>query len=80
MVKRRKVKDTSGTIDLVDTYSTENFKLRQEETGEIYGASVIDVIAGYDEENIPYSRFTYTETNEKDEPDEPEEVPQNEAN
>lgn len=77
MVKRRKVKDTSGTIDLVDTYSTENFKLLQTETGEIYGASVIDVIAGYDEENIPYSRFTYTET---DEPDESEEEPQNEAN
>lgn len=72
MVKRRKTTDESGTIDLVETYSTENFKLKQEETGIVYGHSVIDVIAGYDEENVPYSRFTYTETDEKDEEPEPE--------
>ena len=65
MIKRRKTE--SGTIDLVETYSTEKFKLKQEETGIVYGHSVIDVIAGYDEDDVPYSRFTYTETDEKDE-------------
>lgn len=67
MVKRRKTTDESGMIDLVETYSTENFKLKQEETGIIYGHTCIDVIAGYDGEGIPYSRFTYTETDEQDE-------------
>ena len=68
-VKRRKTTDESGTIDLVETYSTRDMKLKQEETQIVYGRSVIDVIAGYDEHNVPYSRYTYTET---DEPDEPE--------
>lgn len=74
-VKRRKTTDESGTIDLVETYSTMNLKLMQEETQNIYGHSVIDVIAGYDEYDVPYSRYTYTETDELDEPiPEPDEV------
>lgn len=72
-VKRRKTTDISGTVELVETYSDENYKLKQEETDRVYGSSVIDAIAGYDEENVPYSRYTYTETDEKDEPI-PEEV------
>lgn len=66
MVQRRLTKDESGTINLVETYSDEDYKLRQEETGIVYGKSVVDVIAGYDEDNVPYSRYTYTETDEKD--------------
>lgn len=50
-----------------ETYSTENFKLKQEETGIVYGSSVIDVIEGYDDDGKPFSRYTYTETDEKDE-------------
>ena len=73
-VKRRKTTDESGTIDLVETYSTRNLKLMQEETQTVYGHSVIDVIAGYDEDDVPYSRYHYTETDEPDEPiPEPEE-------
>ena len=43
-----------------------SFKLKQEETGMIYGSSVIDVIAEHDDQGFPYSRFTYTETDEYD--------------
>lgn len=71
MVKREKTTDVTGTIDLVKTYSTLGLKLKQEETEQIYGKEVVDAIAGYDENNIPYSRFTYTETNIPDDPDEP---------
>lgn len=67
MVDTRIVKDASETFDLCETFSTEHFKLRQVETDTIYGSSVIDVIAGYDENGKPYSRFTYEETEEKDE-------------
>lgn len=67
MVKSRVVKDESGTVDLLETYSDENYKLKQVETNIVYGSSVIDVIAGYDE-GKPYSRYTYIETDEKDEP------------
>ena len=72
MVDRKKVTDDTGTIGLVMTYSTSGFKLKQEETGAIYGKECMDTIAGYDENNIPYSRFTYVETDKKDE-DEPSE-------
>lgn len=69
MVKKQIVKDESGIVDLLETYSDENYKLKQIETDVIYGSSVIDVIAGYDE-GKPYSRYTYEETDEKDEPEE----------
>ena len=62
MVDTRIVKDASDTFDLCETFSTENFKLRQVETGEVYGSSVVDVIEGYHEYGKPYSRFTYVET------------------
>lgn len=72
MINTEKVKDVSGKVDLCRTFSTENFKLRQEETGIVYGSSVIDVIEGYDDDGKPFSRYTYTETDEKDEESEEE--------
>ena len=76
MVKRELIKDTSKTIDLVRTYSDENYKLLQKETNIVYGSSVIDIIESYDENNIPYSRFTYEETGELEEYDELEDTKQ----
>lgn len=76
MVKRELIKDTSKTIDLVRTYSDENYKLLQKETNIVYGSSVIDIIESYDENNIPYSRFTYEETEELEEYDESEDTKQ----
>lgn len=66
MIKTRIVDNASGTSQLCETYSTDNFKLQQVETGIIYGSSVVDVIVGCDEHNLPYSRFTYIETEEYD--------------
>lgn len=59
----------SDGVETCETFSTENYKLLQTETGIIYGSSVVDVIAGYDGEGKPYSRYHYTETDEKDEPE-----------
>ena len=67
MKDTRIVKDNSGKIDLCETFSTENYKLLQYETGIVYGSSVIDLIEGFDSNNKPYSRFIYIETEEKDE-------------
>lgn len=67
MVDRRYAGRRSDGVELVETFSTENFKLKQQETGVVYCSSVIDVIAGYNADEKPYSRYTYTETNEKDE-------------
>ena len=63
MKNTRVVKDESGTVDLCETFTdTEGKVLRQEDTGTIYGSSVIDLIEGYDEETgKPFSRFTYEE-------------------
>ena len=72
MIDTRIVKFQTNPNDLCETFSTENYRLKQEETGIIYGASVVDVIAGYDGEGKPYSRYHYTETDEKDEPIESE--------
>ena len=66
MIETEIIQDASGTIDLIRTFSTENFKLLQNETGIVYGWEVIDTIVGYDENENPYGRYTYTETNEKD--------------
>lgn len=66
MVQIRIIRDEADTMDLLETYSDENYKLKQVETQKIYGSSVIDVIAGYDGDK-PYSRYTYEETDEKDE-------------
>ena len=57
---------------LLKTFSTENYKLMQVETGLIVGSTAIDAIEGYIDgirENgngIPYGRYTYIETDEKD--------------
>ena len=70
MVLTRTIKDETGTVDLCETYSDENYRLRQDETGVVYGASVVDVIAGYDDHGKPYSRYHYIETDKKDESEE----------
>lgn len=64
MKKTRVVKDVSGAIDLCETYSDEGKKLLQTETGITYGTSVIDTIAGYNEDGLPYSRYHYEEIND----------------
>lgn len=74
MVLRKEVHFETNPNPLVETYSDEHYKLRQVETNIVYGASVIDTIAGYDENDVPYSRYTYEETDEKDEPIEEEGV------
>lgn len=51
--------------DLCETFSTENKKLLQKETGFVYGASVVDIIGGYNN-GKPYAPFTYEETGEYD--------------
>ena len=61
MIGQRIVRDAADTRDLLETYSDGNFKLRQVETGKIYGASVVDTILGY-RDGVPYGRFTYEET------------------
>ena len=63
MKDTRVVKDESGAVDLCETFTdTVGKVLRQLDTGTIYGASVIDIIEGYDEETgKPFSRFTYEE-------------------
>lgn len=65
MIEKRIVRDEADTIDLVETYSTDGFKLRQVETSIIYGSSVIDVIKEWagDEPVAPYG---YEETDEKE--------------
>ena len=70
MVLARTIKDETGTVDLCETYSDENYCLLQDETDIVYGASVVDVIAGYDDDGKPYSRYHYIETDKKDESEE----------
>ena len=70
MVLTEKVKDETGTVDLCETYSNENYCLLQYETGIVYGSSVVDVIAWYDDDGKPYSQYHYIETDKKDESEE----------
>lgn len=69
MIDTKTVKDASGEVDLCETFSTEGFKLRQVETGIIYGSSVIDVIKGLNGDK-PFGSFSYEETDEVDESEE----------
>lgn len=71
MVKKQIVRDEADTKDLLNTYSDENWKLKQVETGKIYGHSVTDDIVGYDG-GKPYGRYTYKETDEQDEEEDDE--------
>lgn len=66
MIDTRVVKDSSGEIDLCETYSVDGFCLIQDNTNIIYGSSAIDTIEGYFD-GKPYSRFNYSETEIKDE-------------
>ena len=58
MIVTRIVRDEADTKDLLETSSDASWKLRQVETGKVYGSVVVDVIP------CPY---TYEETDEKDE-------------
>lgn len=69
MIDRRFYARRTDGVELCETFSTENYKLKQVETDRIYGASVIDVVDGYDDDGKPYSRFTYIETETKDDED-----------
>ena len=64
MIRTRIVKDVTGTIDLCETYSTDKHKLLQVGTDILYDDIVTDIIAGYDENGNPYSRYSYIETDE----------------
>lgn len=71
MIVKQIVRDEADTEDLLNTYSDGNWKLRQVETGKVYGHSVIDVIIGYDG-GKPYGRYTYIETDQQDEEEDDE--------
>ena len=66
MIYREKFINDFGD-ELVKTFSDTNHRLLQKDTGILYGSSVIDIIDGYDENGIPYSRFDYIESAIKDE-------------
>lgn len=69
MIDTEVVKSANKKHDLCRTFSTERYKLLQVETREkINSYETVDLIAGYDEQGKPYSRYTYIETEEKDEP------------
>lgn len=61
MIKTRECTCATNPNTLCETYSTLAKNLIQQETGIVYGDSVIDVLEGYDENGNPYSRFHYTE-------------------
>lgn len=65
MIKTRIARDIADTMDLLETYSTEGYKLLQADTGIIYGSSVIDPLD---------HAHTYIETDEKDEEVIPDEL------
>ena len=65
MILTKVVRDPKDTINLCETYSTENYKLLQQDTGITYGKSVIDPIQGYSD-GFPYSKHTYIETDQPD--------------
>jgi len=64
MIETRIVRDIADTMDLLETYSTEGYKLLQADTGVVYGRSVIDPIG---------HGHTYQETEEMDDIEEVDE-------
>ena len=68
MIEISIIKDDTGTIDLIEHRSTDGMKLRNNETGKVYGSYVVDAISGY-KDGEPYTTNTYTETDEPDESD-----------
>lgn len=79
MITTRVIRDLGDTKDLCETYSIEGYKLLQQDTGITYGSSVIDPIEGF-ENDLPYSKHTYIETDELDEVEEVNEDAESEAN
>lgn len=57
MLKKEFYKTREDGIKLYMTYSTENYKIKQLETGEIYDNAI----------DVENQKYTYEETNEKTE-------------
>lgn len=66
MIKAEIIRNEADTDNLCKTYSNDGFKLRQVETGLIYGSTAIDVIIGYNEDGTPFGKYSYEETDEID--------------
>ena len=66
MIKAEIIRNEADTDNLCKTYSSDGFKLRQVETGLIYGSMVVDVIIGYNEDGTPFGKYSYEETDEID--------------
>ena len=66
MIKAEIIRNEADTDNLCKTYSSDGFKLRQVETGLIYGSIAIDVIIGYNEDGTPFGKNSYEETDEID--------------
>lgn len=60
MIKTKEYFSATNPNTLCETYSTLGRSLIQQETGIVYGNSVVDVIDHY-EDGSPVSRFTYVE-------------------
>lgn len=70
MIQREITTDESLAVQLCRTYSSERLKLKQIDTGLVYGYECVDVIAGFDSDGAPYSAHKYEETDELDAPEE----------
>ena len=66
MIQAEIIRNEADTDNLCKTYSSDGFKLRQVETGLIYGSMVVDVIVGYNEDGTPFGKYSYVETDEVD--------------
>lgn len=64
MIKKELFRERSDGIKLYRTYSDENFKIKQVETGNIYDEAI----------DVEDANYTYVETNEKIEESEENEI------
>lgn len=72
MIDYKMVKSFSGSVDLVETFTTEpeTKKLLQIETNRVYFDKVVDVIIGYSgegEDKTPIAKYTYQEIDKTEE-------------
>ena len=75
MISSGYLRTRNDGVNLMQTISTLNKKLKQIETGEIYKSGVIDVIVGYNGD-VPYGIYTYEETDEDIPEGKPGEMPE----
>lgn len=64
MIKRELFKERKDGVKLYRTYSDENYRIKQIETGNIYDEAI----------DVEDANFTYVETNEKIEESEENEI------